>query len=82
MALAEPLPLYLGVDHEPAPLRVVQEFIAEAASTPPPTPGEASRRSRGGNKRCSSLRLRSSGYEFMFPTFREGYADLIASMGT
>jgi hypothetical protein len=81
MTLTEPDPVYLGVDHEPAELRAVQEFIAERAGTSAPRLGEASRRSRGGNKRCSSIKLRQSGYQFAFPSFREGYADLIASMG-
>jgi hypothetical protein len=30
-------------------------------------------------KRCSNRRLRASGYTFRFPTFREGYADVIAA---
>jgi nucleoside-diphosphate-sugar epimerase len=81
MALPEPEPLYVGVDHEPAEIRVVQQFVARATGSPAPTPEEAKGRSRGGNKRCSSLRLRQSGYAFAFPSFREGYGDLIRSMG-
>jgi len=80
MSLSEPDSLYLGVDHEPAELRAVQEFIAETTQTPAPRLGDASRRSRGGNKRCSSHKLRQSGYQFVFPTFREGYREVIASM--
>lgn len=79
LKLSEPETLYLGVDHEPAELEAVQTFICRATGSPPPSPGDASRRSRGSNKRCSSLRLRKSGYQFVFPTYREGYADLIAS---
>ena len=48
----------------------------------PPVPrrdgGEQGRR-RGGNKRCSNARLLASGYRFEFPTYREGYAAVLAS---
>ena len=35
-----------------------------------------------GSKRCSSRRLRATGYRFRYPTFREGYGELIARDGT
>ena len=34
---------------------------------------------RGGSKRCSNRRLRASGYRFIYPDYRCGYADLPAS---
>lgn len=37
--------------------------------------------SRGGNKRCSNALLRSTGFEFRYPTFREGYRDILAGLG-
>ncbi|MDP9983514.1 nucleoside-diphosphate-sugar epimerase [Pseudarthrobacter oxydans] len=37
--------------------------------------------SRGGNKRCSNALLRSTGFEFRYPTFREGYRDILAGVG-
>jgi nucleoside-diphosphate-sugar epimerase len=37
---------------------------------------------RGGNKRCSNARLRSTGFEFQYPSFREGYRDILAGVGT
>jgi hypothetical protein len=36
---------------------------------------------RGGNKRCSNALLRSSGLEFSYPTFREGYRAVLAGTG-
>lgn len=37
--------------------------------------------SRGGNKRCSNALLRSTGFEFRYPTFREGYRAILAGEG-
>ena len=37
--------------------------------------------SRGGNKRCSNALLRSTGFEFGYPSFREGYRDILAGVG-
>ena len=37
--------------------------------------------SRGGNKRCSNALLRSTGLEFAYPSFREGYRDILAGVG-
>lgn len=80
--LPTPDRLYVGVDCEPAELKKVQTFICTATHSPPPLLEQAPRPLRGGNKRCSSLRLQRSGYAFAFPTFREGYSDLIASSRT
>lgn len=85
LGLPEPAPVYLGVDREPAPLREVYAWIAREAGAADPcadvdrdewrTEGR-----RGTNKRCSSGRLVGSGYDFTYPTFREGYAPLIAEI--
>jgi nucleoside-diphosphate-sugar epimerase len=82
--LPEPEPLYVGVDDEPAPLEAVLRWLAEQLGVPlpppsPAAPGDASRRNRS-NKRCSNARLRASGYELAYPTYREGYAELIAEL--
>ena len=37
--------------------------------------------SRGGHKRCSNALLRSTGFEFQYPSFREGYRDILAGVG-
>ncbi len=38
----------------------------------------ADSRSKGGGKRCSSARICAAGYAFRYPTFREGYAAILA----
>lgn len=77
---AAPALLYLGVDHEPADLAEVQGFLAESLGVPRPGAGAAPV-NRGGDRRLSNARLLSSGFEFTFPTYREGYASVLAGQG-
>jgi nucleoside-diphosphate-sugar epimerase len=77
---AVPSPVYLGVDNDPAELGDVLRFLAaELGMAVPPTAslGDA----RGGNKRCSNALLRETGFTFKYPTFREGYRDILAGVG-
>ena len=76
--LATPSATYIAVDDEPADRRIVVEWLAERLgvappSRPDPTPPTAPAR----GKRCSNRLLRASGYDFVFPTFREGYGDVL-----
>ncbi|WP_020499829.1 MULTISPECIES: NAD-dependent epimerase/dehydratase family protein [Sciscionella] len=64
--------LYLGVDHEPVERAVVLRYVAELLGVPPP-PVAAEESGRGSGKRCSGELLRSTGYTFSYPTYREGY---------
>ncbi len=84
MQLEAPEPLYLGVDCEPASDRAVLEWLAGALGAPAPRPASADERpSRGarGSKRCRNARLLGSGYAFRYPSFREGYRELIGAAG-
>jgi nucleoside-diphosphate-sugar epimerase len=83
---AEPAPVYLGVDNDPAELGEVQRFLADELGLPLPPSGVSAgsgggEPSRGGNKRCSNALLRSTGFEFAYPTFREGYRAILAGEG-
>ncbi len=86
--LPDPDPLYLGVDHEPATLHTIAEWLAARPDVSPSETGTPARttpqngprgasRSRT-NKRCSNARLIHSGYRFLYPTFREGFAALLS----
>lgn len=75
-----PAQLYLGVDQEPAGLAEVQAFLAESLGVPQPPVGEAPV-NRGGDRRLSNARLLSTGFRFAFPTYREGYASVLAGRG-
>lgn len=67
--------IFLGVDDDPAPECEVMRWIAERTGVPAPaeTAGESSR----GNKRCSNARLRADGFEFRYPSYREGYGAML-----
>ena len=82
LGLPDPEPVYLGVDHEPADRRTVAEWLAARSGhdlpvNPNTTPNEPRDRPGRTNKRCSNERLLRSGYEFRYPTFREGFAALL-----
>ncbi len=77
--LEAPEPVYLGVDSEPAPEAEVLEWLAGVLGAPQPRKvraGELPERSSS-NKRCRNQRLLSSGYAFRYPSFREGYRELV-----
>ncbi|MER2133448.1 MAG: SDR family oxidoreductase [Arthrobacter sp.] len=79
-AEADPAPLYLGVDDEPVEQREVLTFLAAELGTEL-APGEAARSTRGGNRKLSNARLRSTGFTFAYPTFREGYRAVLVGEG-
>ena len=78
-----PEPLYLGVDDRSSDEAEVYRWLAKELAAPPPEPeeegDEAGRRRAVGSKRCSNQRARESGYRFRYPTYREGYGELIRS---
>lgn len=80
MGLCNTAPLYVAVDMEPVDRRILLHWLADRLHAPKPhmLPSSSlpSRQLRS-NKRCSNRRLIDSGYRFRFPTFREGYEDLI-----
>lgn len=67
--------LYLATDNEPAPAHEMQRWLAEQVGV---EPLETSDARRMGNRRCSNQLLRTSGYLFRYPTYREGYGTLLA----
>ncbi|GGI08040.1 SDR family oxidoreductase [Egicoccus halophilus] len=73
--------VYLGVDHAPVDRGEVVRWLAERLGVPAPEPGP-DRRSRGGDKRCRNDRLLGTGFAFTYPTYREGYAAVLAGQGT
>jgi len=66
------------VDNEPAWKPDMAAWLAEQTGRAPPETQQrpdaaATERRRRGQKRCSNERLRSLGFEFRYPTYREGY---------
>ena len=76
LTLPEPAAVYLGVDCEPAPQCAVMDWLARQLDAPQPRRKPAPADPDQG-KRASNARLLASGYSFLYPTFREGYADVI-----
>lgn len=70
--------IYLATDCEPVPLWDVKHWLAEEMGLPKDHLAGDYPAGRRGSKRCSNQRLLASGYTFKYPTFREGYGDLIA----
>ncbi|WP_104105163.1 NAD-dependent epimerase/dehydratase family protein [Nocardioides sp. 616] len=80
----QPDPLYVGTDDEPALLGDVAAYLASLLGVPAPagvattvalgTGRRGRRRGRGRGKRLSNARLRATGWEPAYPTYREGYA--------
>lgn len=83
MQLAQPDRVYLAVDHDPADQCTVLCWLALQLGLPPPqkeTAADSQTRLHRSNKRCSNRKLVATGYEFRYPTFREGYGALLAAM--
>ena len=72
-----PEKLYLGVDSDPAEEAVVLRWLAGTLGAPPPRPAPPGPGVRS-SKRCRNDLLLASGYEFRYPSFRDGYAELLA----
>jgi len=82
-------PLLLAVDDEPVDRRDLAAWLADACGVARPTTvsqaerlaaddlSEAARRRLTTSKRCSNALLRDLGYEYAYPTYREGYADAV-----
>lgn len=67
--------IYLASDDYPSSLHEVSHWLAEQMDVV--ITEEAQPRS-GGSKQCSNRRLYASGYQFKYPSFREGYKSLVA----
>lgn len=70
-------PCYLGVDDEPASMHEVTSWLAAQLGTSLLPDGPTS--GRVGSKRCSNALARESGWEPQYPSFREGYAHMLAA---
>nr|WP_163501385.1 SDR family oxidoreductase [Halomonas socia] len=72
--------LYLASDCEPAPLHEVMLWLAGKLKVESTETIQSPLRRRA-SKRCDNSRLRESGYVFRYPSYREGYAQVLREGG-
>ena len=68
-------PVYLASDDCPTPIHEVMEWLADRLGV---TITERHPVRRGGSKRCNNRRLKASGYRFIYPDYRSGYAGMLS----
>lgn len=73
-------PIYLANDCEPVPLWELQQWLAARLGLPIGHLQPTSHNRRAGSKRCDNRRLLDTGYRFRYPSFREGYGELIDTL--
>lgn len=79
LEINDPAPLYLGVDDDPAPQCKVLRWLANQMGAAGPRVIDSSQASESrGNKRCRNTRLRASGFRFRYPSYRDGYQEMLA----
>ncbi|MCG8316349.1 MAG: SDR family oxidoreductase [Pseudomonadales bacterium] len=75
-------PVYLASDCDPAPEHEVLDFIAQTLNIDsPPREIPADSEVVTLNKRCSNKRLLQLGYEFHFPSYKDGYRQVMQVEG-
>jgi nucleoside-diphosphate-sugar epimerase len=67
---------YLASDDDPAPLWDVMTWLTEHMNCAPPMVKSVDNENVM-NKRCNNQRLKSLGYKLHYPSFKEGYLELI-----
>lgn len=73
--------VYIGTDHEPATNKEVLDFVASELNLPLPVrtqPEDVAAVKQ--NKRCKNQSLIDLGYQFKYPSYKEGYGEMIAAL--
>ncbi|MGZ8929337.1 MAG: SDR family oxidoreductase [Methylobacter sp.] len=69
---------YLASDDDPAPMWEVMTWLADRLHCPPPSVKKVDA-DVGMNKRCSNTKLKALGYRFQYPSYKDGYSELISA---
>jgi nucleoside-diphosphate-sugar epimerase len=80
MRLGNPEDLYLGSDDEPVTTADVVAWLSAELGVPAPAPAPTENQPERFNKRCRNARLREAGYQFHYPSFREGYRPIVREL--
>lgn len=78
LSLPRVAPCYVGVDCEPADQSDVLRWLAGRLGASPPRGVPAANAAPASGKRCKNDLLRASGFEFAYPSYREGYGALLS----
>ena len=73
-------PLYLASDDASVPEHEVMDYIADTLDLPR-LPRKAASVALGRNKRCNNHKLKDFGFQFRYPTYREGYQQIMEHAG-
>jgi nucleoside-diphosphate-sugar epimerase len=78
----QPGEIYNATDDEPVTQREFLHWLSERLHrpVPPHAPADPNRKRGLTNKRVSNSKLKSTGFQFTYPTFREGYAPELAGV--
>ena len=74
--LSSPDSLYIAVDDQPSDNNLVIASLACALAVETPRYAEKTH-STSSNKRCCNKKLKETGFQFRYPSWREGYEELI-----
>ena len=76
---------YLASDSEPVQMKVLVDWISEQIKETINSKNKnemvSAKKRSAGSKRCSNQRLLDSGYQFKYPSFKEGYREMIKHSG-
>ena len=72
--------IYLGSDCEPVTMHNVMMWLATQLKVEASETMQSPLRRRA-SKRCDNQRIVSTGYQFRFPSYREGYAQVLKEGG-
>ena len=77
-------PLYMGVDHEPSSLYEMTKWLVQKQDlnlsfmSDPMKDSLVKSSDYVNNKRCKNQKILDTGFEFLYPTYREGYTEILA----
>ncbi len=78
-----PREIYLGSDDAPSTQKEFYSWVFDRLSMPIPVAGENEPSRHGqSNKRCSNKKIKELGLKLRYPSFKEGYAPLIAEIAS
>ncbi len=83
LKLENPKPLYLGVDNEPSDASDVYRWLAKELGVDPLAKerwSEEELAAKGQGKRGMNNLIRAEGFQFSYPSFREGYQAILSAV--